>query len=362
MKNKKYFSLSLILLIFFLFFFIYSCGLKSKIKVAIMSKFDRASSVGESEVLMAKLYLEQNPKSRIDIKFYDDGWDPKKAQITFEEVINDNIKFIITADTSTATLAYYDRLVKEDIFCINCGATSTLLSNKDDNLFRIIPDLFYEQLQIANYINSLNGKNLLLIVDTQNKNYTYPSFEYIKDHVSTKKIQTLFIDGELFNIEAVKKSLSGKRYDICYFLVGSGMVKIGAIAQILYNTNAHCHFIFTPWVISVGIAITLGPAINNCTFASLYQSPDNNKDFNQLINVFKSKYGFSPTITSYKIYEAMQILDRAFSNHCTDPKSVKNYFKENPNQKTLLEEIVFNEYGDCISDIYFLKEIEKIIK
>ena len=58
----------------------------------------------------------------------------------------------------------------------------------------------------------------------------------------------------------------------------------------------------------------------------------------------------------------MQILDRAFSKHFTDPKSVKNYFKENPDQKTLLEEIVFNEYGDCISNIYFLKEIEKIIK
>ena len=362
MKNSKYLFILSILLVIFLCFSIFTCTSKSKIQIALVTKFDKASTVGESEILFAKFYLEQNPKSKIKIKFYDDGWDPGKAQTAFNDILKDNIKFIISSDTSTAILAYYDKLVKEDIFCISCGATSTMLTNKDDNLFRIIPDLNYEQKQIANYINSLDGRNLLLIVDTKNKNYTYPSLEYIKQYITNKKIQTLFIDGELFNIETVKKSLSGKKYDICYFIVGSGMVKIGVIAQILYNTNKHCQFIFTPWVISVGIAMTLGSAIDNCTFSSFYQSPDDNKDFDQLINVFKSKFGFSPTITSYKIYEAMQILDRAFSNHCTDPESVKRYFKENPYQKTVLEEIIFNEYGDCISDIYFIKDIEKIIR
>ncbi|MFN3411845.1 MAG: hypothetical protein ACK4YF_06790, partial [Exilispira sp.] len=174
MKRGIFFIFILILLI--LNISLLSCKLLSrinqKVTVALMTNLSKASEIGESEVLMSKLYLKLNPKSRIKLQYFNDGWDKELVNNALDKIISKKIKFLITTHTSTVANVIFDRINSNKILTFVLGSTTTNLSEKDDYHIRLINDVKNEQYQIAGYINKLEGNKLILFIDTYNKGYT----------------------------------------------------------------------------------------------------------------------------------------------------------------------------------------------
>jgi ABC-type branched-subunit amino acid transport system substrate-binding protein len=356
MKFKLF--IPLILLIFILAFISVSCA-NQKIKVALFTNLEKASKIGESEVSMLKLYFKLNPKSKIKAEVFNDGWDKTLVHNALNELIKRKIKFLITTHTSTAANEIAEDINKNKILNIVLGATTTNLSGKDDFHIRLINDVEEEQKKIANYINSLPDSNLLLLIDDVNKGYTFLAKEYFKNSSNKDKIYEIYFDANNFEIESIDKSIGSLKYDLAYFIVGGGNIKIAAIAQLIYKKNSKVKIVFTPWVISKKLLNLLGPAKDSAIFSSFIPLIERSEKLNIIKNSFLKEYGFYPTNLSYKIYEALQILDFAFENGKFDPIDVKAFLLNQDSIETYFESVKFDRFGDFKFDLFFSNDLSQ---
>jgi len=348
--------LFLLVFLFIFLFFTQSCSI-NKIDVALMTKLSRASEIGESVILMAKLYLKLNPKSRINLEYFNDGWDKELVNIALEKIKKKKIKFLLTTHTSTVANVIMDKINSEKILTIVLGATTNNLSGKDDYHFRLINDVEHEQTQIADFINKLEGKNLILFIDTFNKGYTFIAKEFFNKSIKKNFVKTIYFDATNFDAEKIDNSIGKTQFDIAYFIVGSGFTQIGSIAQILHNKNKDCKIIYTPWVMNEELIKIMGPSYKNAIFSSFLPSPIENKGLEQVKNEFFNQYELSPTIISYKIYEALEILDYTFKKGKINPETAKEFLLKNREIQTYFEKIIFDENGDFISSLFFFNNL-----
>ena len=146
--------LFLILTIFGMSLLIISCNKGKKIKVAIMTKLEKASIVGTSEVNVAKVFVEDNNIEDIELLPFDDGWDEDKTIAAYNELKQQGIDFIITSHVSKCALAISERTNKDKKLTFVTGAATNELSGKDDLIIRVIQDVEQEQKSIAEYISN----------------------------------------------------------------------------------------------------------------------------------------------------------------------------------------------------------------
>lgn len=355
MQKKIWVILFLIFLIFTSSFF--SCT-DQKIKVALITNLTKASEIGESEVLMSKLYLKLNPDSKIKIEYFNDGWDKDLVKKAIKEVLNKKIKFLITTHTSTVANEILDIINSNDILDIVCGATTINLSHKDDNHVRIVADVEEEQRQIANHINELKGKTVVLLIDSVNRGYTFLAKDYFKKYCNKNIFQEIYFDAENFNIDDLSSSFQNiNNIDFAYFVVGSGFKRIGAIARFLLLKNKNIKIVFTPWVINQKLINIIGLKSDNIIFSSFLPDFSNNMEINDIKNKFFKEYNIFPTIISYKVYEALEILDFAFKNKFIKPVEVKKFLLEKKQIPTFFEDIIFDQYLDSHTKLYFLSNL-----
>lgn len=355
---KVKFFIPLILLILIFTFALPSC-LNQKVKVALFTNLEKASEIGESEVSMLKLYFKFNPKSKIDAEIFNDGWDKELVHDALNKSLKRKIKFLITTHTSTIANEIMDDVNKNKILNIVLGATTTNLSGKDDFHIRLISDVEDEQKKISKYINSLPGRDVLILVDDVNKGYTFLAKEYFLKFTNKNKIHELYFDANNFEIESIDKSIGSLKYDIAYFIVGGGNSKIASIAQLLYKKNSRVKIIFTPWVISKKLLDILGPAKNSAIFSSFIPLIEKSERLKIIKNSFLKEYGFYPTNLSYKIYEALQILDLAFINGKFEPSEVKNFLLNQEAIETYFEIVRLNQFGDFQSELFFFNDLSQ---
>lgn len=359
MKRGIYFFFILMLLISNIFFL--SCNLLSgannKVTVAIMTNLNKASEIGESEVLMSKLYLKLNPNTKIKIEYFNDGWDKELVNNALDKIISKKIKFLITSHTSTVANVIFDRINSNKILTFVLGATTTNLSGKDDYHIRLINDVKNEQYQIAGYINKLEGNKLILFIDTYNKGYTLIAKDFFKTKISKNIIKEIYFDATNFDILNIEQSIANDIFDIVYFIVGSKLIQIGSIAQLLYYKNNRCKIVYTPWVMNESLLKIMGPAYKNSIFSSFLPSPSENKNLEFIKNSFFYEYNFYPTNISYKIYEALEVLDYSFKNEKTTPEDIKKLLLDGKKVKTYFETIKLDNFGDFHSELFFFNNL-----
>ncbi len=350
-----------ILLVFFtlflVFLFLFTGCQFQKIKVGIMTNLTSASEIGESEILMSKLYLKQNPDSKISLEYFNDAWDPKIVKLTIGQVLKRNIKFLLTTHTSTVANEVSKIIDDNKILTFVLGATTTSLSSKDDYHLRLINDVENEQRYIAKFINSLEVKTVLLFIDEHNKGYTYLAKDYLKKDLKKEIIQEIYLDATNFDIKKIENSINFNKFDIAYFIVGAGLIQIGSICQLIYNKDKNCKFIFTPWVMNEKLIKMLGDSYKNSIFSSFLPSPSGNKNLSSLKESFYSEYKFYPTIIAYKIYEALEILDYSFKNGYKKPENVKEFLIQKGRIQTYFETINLNKFGDFNSNLFFFYDL-----
>ncbi len=338
-----------------------SCSKKEKVKIAIMTKLSSASIVGSSEVNAGKMFMERHNITDIDIYLYDDKWLPEESVKQFKKMREDGIDILITSHVSGCVIALEDMINTEGVFCFVTGATTDVISNKDDLIFRNIQDVISEQYRIADYINE-RYNNILIIRDLDNFAYTEPALKYFTKKYKSNNFHLIDINISNLDYEIIRQKIEKLSFDSLYLLIGGYQVNAGNIAQLVHTVKPNTPVIYTPWMKSPTLLETAGKSIDSSVIASHYPPYGESQEIIDYLSEYQNKFGELPTYISLNVYTALEIIYEAIKKENKTPQTIKNYILNKRKFNTRFGEIEFNEYGDIDSPLYFIDNILKEFK
>jgi ABC-type branched-subunit amino acid transport system substrate-binding protein len=335
---------------------------REKIDVAISTNVSSRSTVGSSEVNTFELFLKQHPDTLIEMHIVNDQWKPEIAKQQIQEAQAQNIDFFITSHPSNCAVSIMELFSDSKALAMVTASTTTRLSGVDDGVIRITPDLQEEQFRIAQYVQTLPGKSVLVITDAANLAYSGPAFEIFERTLregGNKTVRTFSTVISEFDIEALEQVFKEVPYDILYILAGSFQPVIGNVAQLSHTLNPGRTIVLTPWTRTPELIATSGQAMAYMVMPSVYPSRHDDPLIKEFYAEFYAMFGYSPISMSLGVYQSLEILDAAFKNGKRTPEAVKQFVLERGRFSTRFGEVVFDQYGDYRSDFYFMDDVER---
>ncbi len=330
------------------------------LRIALLTKLESGSLVGASEANAATLFLEERAKAgkRVDIevKPYDDGWVPEKALAAYERARSDGFEFFVTSHTSTCAIGLEPAMRRDGVLTMVTGSATTALSGKDDLILRNIPDLAYEQARIAEYVSKLPGTEVLVLRDLDNGAYTEPAFWSFSTSVDGKNLRLRDIRMSALDLEATRKVMLERPFDILYVLVGGYQASAGAFAQLALSINPAARIVFTPWLKTPALAASAGPALERSTLPSHYPAKGQDPRVDAYIARFEARFGYVPTFISLNVYAGLEILAAAWDSGARTPAEFKRWILERGVVPTSFGFSVFDRFGDSNTPLVMIED------
>jgi branched-chain amino acid transport system substrate-binding protein len=337
-----------------------SCLKEKKTRIAIMTKLEAGSIVGSSEINAARLFIDQRGINNIEIVPVNDNWDPEQSRAALEDIIRQGIQLLITSHTSTCALAIMDRINSAPVLTFVTGATTGMLTGKDDFIFRNVLDVGSEQERIAEYINRLPGRSLLVIRDVKNIGYTEPALVFLKKYLRKEVCSVLDVKVDALDLQSLQAQIAGLACDEAYLLIGGYQsLAAGAIAQAVKRRFPGATIVLTPWVKSPELIEAAGGALRDCVLPSHYPPKGQSRAIAHYIETFHARYGYSPTFISINVYIALSILSEAIDAGARTPVEIKRYIMEKKTFPNEFLDVRFDEFGDVAIPLYFVTDIAR---
>ena len=359
-----------------------------------------------TEMDALRLFNQENPRSRIAAVpgYYDFNIDSGRAAI--EDMITAGARFIVTTQPSSTMVGSIDRFTDGEVLLINTSSTSLLMSDKDDYILRIMPDLAIEQNFIASVIRDMPGRRLLVVQDAGNAAYTDPAYEQFRlalnipspdqasstvqtpspDQASSTEqtpspdqaastVQTPSPDQaqsawEITHVRMVYhdfdptkyRDIIDQGYDALYLLGGDFQTATGTIMHYFHSRNPDARIILTPWSRSAEILKLSGGALAQTILVSHFPPRRDAPMIDDYLARFEREFDYTPQFMAIKIRQALELLDTAFRQGHTTPTAVKNFLLQDMPHQTSLGPIHFNRYGDVQHGFYLLRDLERELR
>jgi branched-chain amino acid transport system substrate-binding protein len=333
------------------------CSREQKIEIAVMTKLESGSIVGSSEVNAAKMCLEDHGTGQMEIVPIDDAWNPEKAKEAYREVQKRSIRFLITSHVSTCALAIAEEINRDGVLTFVTGATTDLLSKKDDYLLRNIPDVEEEQKGIADYIRGLPQKKLLILRDTDNHGYTFPALQHFRNRLARDRVAVVDISMARLDLDALEARLKREEFDLVYLLIGGYQSTAGSLAQLAKKLRPKAKIVYTPWMKTPTLLETAGSSIRDSVIPSHYPPRTESPAIRNYIERYKKRFNYAPTFISLNVYTALQILLEAIRAGNHTPDKVKAYVLKKGAFTTDFATVTFDPYGDTRANLHFITDI-----
>jgi len=345
-------------------FFAYQWGQPKKIRVALDAPVITRAVFDPSEMDTAKLYFEENPDSKIELIPLYYGLDPEQSPHLFATEMAAGTDFFITTQASSTILKSLHLFQQPGVLLINTSSTTPLITGHDDAILRIIPDVEQEQVAIADYINQLPGKRLLVMQDLRNEAYTTPALKFFSERLATEGRWDITV--RQFHVSqfhpAEFEALMEQPFDALYVLAGNLQPSIGNLAQLFHQYHPQAPIILTPWARSGAVFHRLGQAIDKVILMSHFPGRADNPALSDYLDRFEARFGYQPTAMALKVRQALEILDQAFANDHTTPEAVKSYLLNQEMIQTSLGAFSFDRNGDVRRNFFPMKNLRQELR
>lgn len=334
------------------------------ILVGVDAPLTPGSVFDPTEMNAADLFLEEHPHSRIALfKMYRD-FTPQRAVSDFQDAMRQGVRFFITSHPSSCAVVSLPLFSDAQALRIETGATSPVLTGKDDFVLRLIPDAVQEQRALAGHVNQMPGQRLLVLQDLGNPAYTEPAFAIFaaelaaagRWHIVRRTLMVADFKPEDY------RALMAESYDALYILAGTFQPAIGNIAQLFHHLHPGAPILLTPWARSRAILEIAGAAIDRIILPSQYPSRYQDPALNDFFRRFRARFGYEPHAIAFEVRKALELLDQAFALGYDTPEKVKQYLLATPAHQTSLGPIVFDRYGDVTRNFFFIQDLKKELK
>lgn len=326
-----------------------------------MTKLESGSIIGSSEVTAVRRFRATHPDSPLRIEAFDDGWIPDRTVRTFQEVRNRDFRFMITSHTSVCAVAIASEVNASGILTLVTGATTDALSGADDRHIRIVPDVVKEQRAAAQAAAAMPGRKLLLLRDLDNDAYTVPGAAAFSQEWAGmgdgRAVRIVDIRTNNLSFPELEALFRNTDYDILYILVGGYRTVAGNIAQLSARHKPEAAILFTPWMRNPDLVDAAGPALGRASVTSHYPARKDAPQVDAYLSSIEKEYGFTPTMVSLKVYEALTLLDAAVRSGARTPEDVKRYLIERSPHATDFGSVELDRFGDASADFFIIDDI-----
>lgn len=321
------------------------------VAIGIDMPLTAGGAIDPSDKNTADLYLEDHPHSRIAIRDFYNSADPALAPSELRQAMGEGIQFFINTQASNNAVESLELFRAPEALTINVSATSTRLSNLDDQFLRIIPDLKVEQGAIAAQMNKLPGRKLLILQDNGNLAYTTPALHALQKALDPRwQIQIKPLRFATYTPQNLETQLQ-EPYDVLYILGGSFLPSIGNMAQQFHRHHPQATIVLTPWARSAMVEANAGDAAASILQISPYPDTRTDAVLRRYLQRFRQRFGYEPYAMSIGTRQALELLDEAFRQGYRSPGEVKRYLLAKRTHRTSLGTIRFNRYGDSNGDL-----------
>ena len=289
---------------------------------------------------------------KIELIFKDDKQDEQTNIKVVNELIKDNIKYIIGNATSSMskvtlnTISNYD-----DIFQISPTASSSQFSDKDDNFFRVqtanSPKHFTNLIKL---LKEHNAKHVYLIGDKNNEEYLY-DYLHLFDENKEMKYEDI-IDSNLSYEEILTKVK-----DADFIIQVQNSTDSASLIQYLRINKNTTPVISSGWAKNDEFIENAGKWANGVYFISSNYINYEDKNYQKFAKDFYEIYKYQPTRSDIQGYQSAQIIIQALENGNKKVDDIKKYIIGKETFNIAGDEISFNKYGD-IKTPYYIFEVK----
>jgi len=289
---------------------------------------------------------------RINLIIKDDKQDKNTDKKVIKELIQQKIKIIIGNATSSMTKITLETLQNhKDILLFSPTASSSIFTNKDDNLIRLESGHTKDKFTILiDYIKKHHFKNIVLIKDPNNKTYT-KDYVHMLDNCNIKYAKIL--DSTM----PYNKLISHIKNADFIFLVTNKTDTANLIQYIRVN-KIDADIISSGWGKSQEVIENIGRYTKNLYFFSSLEADKETKSYKTFKKHFTKLYNKNPDNFNTKGYIVAKIIIDAIKHNHFNSLEIKKYILNKKIFNIAGKKIVFNKFGD-ICESYHLFKITK---
>jgi len=277
--------------------------------------------------------------------------------------IDNNIKLIVGNSTSSMTMQSLKILQKhQDILMLSATASSTQLSNKDDNFMRVqVANGNNKFKVISNYLirNKLN--KIFFLYDSKNSNYI-KDYKDGLENMLIKNGAKPYIAKIDINTPKEKVLQEIKSTNPNLIMIIANSLDSANIIQYIRFHHISSQIFCSAWAMDDDFLQNGGKTIENVLFSASYNINSTLPSFKNFLKQYKQKYNRLPSVNAMEGYELAQIIIQNLKQS-DDTGTLKQRILSTKTYKGLQGNIVFNKYGD-IQRKYFMVKVKngKFIK
>ncbi len=327
--------------------------IKIALVLGLTGKYSDISLHESNGIILAfdQINYEINNK-KIELILKDDKQDEQVNKQIINELIKNDVKYIIGNATSSMTEITLDIISKhEDIFQISPTASSSKFSNIDDNFFRVqTANSTKHFVNLIKLLKENNAKNIYLIGDKKNKSYLY---DYLHLFDENKE----FIYKEIIDSNLPYEEILKKVQNADFIVQVQNSMDAASFIQYLRINNNHTAVISSGWAMNQEFIENSGKWSNGMYFISSDYINYEDSAYQKFAKDFYEVYKYQANRSNMQGYQSAQIIIEALQNGKEKVNDIKKYIIERETFNIAGDKISFNKYGD-IKTPYYIFEVK----
>lgn len=285
----------------------------------------------------------------LELVVRDDKGEPDKLNGIIDEFIAEDIHLIAGPLLSKMAQATLDAIEGKDVLVISPTISTDLVSNRDDNFIRLIPESSFQGESIADAVLTERYQRIGVIYDGTNGPYTRPIFEVFKNKMEKGGREIVYIndllDGQEKVLDKVAAEVVEAKCDAIFFITSS--IDAGELCQQIRKKDKKTQFYGAYWVKSGKIVEIGGRSVEGMVLTTIFEREIKSEAYKDFSISYQEKFKSTPNFTAVYAYEIVQTLAQAMKRSGSfEPDKIKEAIIEQGTFEGLEEHYYIDEYGD----------------
>ncbi len=253
------------------------------------------------------------------------------------------IDVVVGPFLSSELVAVYDALKNSGRVAFIPSATSDILTNQDDHIYRLINSTSRQGEILAEDLSKAGYTYVGILYDENNQAYSKVLAETVQTNLSNKGVSSdIQILGEDFNV-LMETGFDTDKMD-AIFIVRSGM-QSAITVQHLRIDGYDKDIYLSPWAADNHLIQYIGDQTEN-VFIHYNAYPTNQEGYESFREGFLELYGKEPPTSSLYCYDIMHLIEvMNTKTDIRDANKVKEYFLDNPRYEGKIFSVTLAEDG-----------------
>lgn len=274
--------------------------------------------------------------------------------------IDNGIKYVVGPLFSQMAEVAMRSTKGKDVFLMSPSMSTSLLSGKDDNIFRIAYPTSIQSILLADLLISQGHRKVGVVYDLSNKGYTEPLFLEFKKRIESNNIKIKLverIDGDrIKEFSTLSRKVHGADLDVILMCLSA--TDAATLAQQLKNKGSGTKMYGVSWTQTNDLLKYGGRAVEGMFLISVFKHKKETVEHAEFNRKYIEKYGEKPSFICTLAYDSTNILLSVLGNsRDLTPGAVKEAILKKKVFKGLDATIFFDQYGD-VSGNYSIVRVQ----